>query len=87
MDSFEYLERCVTKDTLCTKQFVQRKRLTKKESLPCRPLNKVQSKRIAKCTSVWSVAMNGAETWTLRNLDERRMRLEAHEECVFSGRW
>ena len=57
-----------------TKEAFKRKR-----SIFCRPLEKELWKRLVKCF-VWSVALYGAETWTLRRSDQKR--LEAFENPV-----
>ena len=51
----------------------------RKRSIFCGPLAKVLRKRPVKCF-VWSVALYGAETWTLRRSDQKR--LEAFENPV-----
>ena len=48
----------------------------RKRSIFCGPLDKVLWKRLAKCF-VWSVALYGVETWTLRRNDQ--IRLEGFE--------
>ena len=67
----------MTKDMKCSKEIrtriaVAKEAFTKKKKLLCGPLNKELRKRLAKCY-IWSVALYGAETWTLRREDERRM--------------
>ena len=48
----------------------------RKRSIFCGPLEKELRKRLVKCF-VWSVALYGAETWTLRRNEQKR--LEAFE--------
>ena len=48
-------------------------------SIFCKPLEKELRKRLMKCF-VWSVALYGAETWTLRRNEQKR--LEAFEMWI-----
>ena len=52
----------------------------RKRSIFCRPLEKELRKRRVKCF-VWSVALYGAETWTLRWNEQKR--LEAFETWIW----
>ena len=52
----------------------------RKRSIFCGPLEKELRKRLVKCF-VWSVALYGAETWTLRR--NRQKRLEAFEMWIW----
>ena len=52
----------------------------RKKSIFCGPLEKELRKRLVKCF-VWSVALYGAETWTLRRNEKRR--LEAFEMWIW----
>ena len=52
----------------------------RKRSILCGPLGKELRKRLVKCF-VWSVALYGAETWTLRW--NKQKRLETFEMCVW----
>ena len=47
-------------------------------SIFCEPLQKGLRKRLEKCF-VWPVALYGAETWTLRRNEQKR--LEEFEMC------
>ena len=51
-----------------------------KRSIFCGPLEKELRKRLMKCF-VWSVALYGAETWTLRRNEQKQ--LEAFEMWVW----
>ena len=53
---------------------------SKKRSFFCGPLEKVVRKRLVKCF-VWSVALYGAETWTKRRNEQKR--LEAFEMWIW----
>ncbi|MGP1933413.1 MAG: hypothetical protein ACTS8P_01905, partial [Arsenophonus sp. NC-XBC3-MAG3] len=59
---------------------IAKEAFNKNEKLLCGPLNKELSKRLAKCY-IWSVALYGAETWTLRKEDEKR--IEALEMWIW----
>ncbi|KAJ4436026.1 hypothetical protein ANN_18652 [Periplaneta americana] len=52
----------------------------RKRSIFCGPLKKELRKRLVKCF-VWIVALYGAETWTLRRIEEKR--LEAFEMWIW----
>ena len=54
----------------------------RKRSIFFGPLEKELRKRLVKCF-VWSVALYGAETWTLRR--NERKRLEAFEMWIWRG--
>ena len=55
----------------------------RKRSIFCGPLEKELSKRLMKCF-VWSAALYGVETWTLRQNEEKQ--LEAFEMWLYLGR-
>ena len=68
----------------CSKEIRTRiaraKGFNKKKKLLCGPLRKELKKRLGKCY-VWSVTLYGAETWTLRKEDEKR--IEALEMWIW----
>ena len=57
-----------------------KKAFNRKKSIFCRPLKKELRKRLVKCF-VWSVALYGAETWTLRRNEQKT--LEAFEMWIW----
>ena len=59
---------------------IAKEAFNRKKRLLCGPLDTELRKRLAKCY-VWSVALYGAETWTLRREEEKR--LEAFEMWVW----
>ena len=81
VNSFKYLGSIVTDDIRSTKEIktriaIAKEAFNKKKNLLNGPLNKELRKRLAKCY-IWSVALYGVETWTLRKEDEKR--IEAFE--------
>ena len=69
MDSFKYLVFNISNNLNCCQEVKQRiamakEALNRKKSFFCEPLEKELLKRLVKCF-VWSVALYGAETWTL----------------------
>ena len=81
MDSFKYLWYNISSNMNCCQEVKQRVAMAKevfnrKRSIFCGPLEKELRKRLVKCF-VWSVVLNGAETWTLRRNEQKQ--LEAFE--------
>lgn len=81
VSSFKYLGSIITEDMRCHKEVktriaIAKEAFNKKRRLLCGSMDRKLRKRMAKCF-IWSVALYGAETWTLRKEDERR--LEAFE--------
>ena len=69
VDSFKYLGCKISSNMNCCQEVKQRIAMAKeafnrKRSLFCGPLEEELRKRLVKCF-VWSVALYGAETWTL----------------------
>lgn len=82
---YKYLGSIITEDMRCSKEIkvrmaMAREGFKRKRGLLCGPMNKKLRKRLAKCY-IWSVALYGAETWTLRKEDERR--IEALEMWIW----
>ncbi|KAJ4448528.1 hypothetical protein ANN_10546 [Periplaneta americana] len=77
VDSFKYLG-CTTNCNMSCCQEVKRRiamakeAFNRKRSIFCGPLEKEIRKILVKCF-VWSVAFYGAETWTLRRSEEKRI--------------
>ncbi|KAJ4435818.1 hypothetical protein ANN_18437 [Periplaneta americana] len=57
-----------------TKTMVIGRKVKKKKGIFCEPLEKEVRKRLVECF-VWSVALYGAETWTLRRSEEKRIEV------------
>ena len=69
VDSFKYLGCNISSNMNCCQEVKQRIAMVKeavnrKRSIFCGPLEKELRKRLVKCF-VWSVALYGAETWTM----------------------
>lgn len=85
VESFKYLGCLLTEDMRCTKEIkvriaMAKEAFSKHRQLLCSKLDLKLRKRLAKCF-VWSVALYGAETWTMRKEDERR--IEALEMWIW----
>ena len=83
--SFKYLGCNISSNMNCCQEVKQRIAVAKeafniKRSIFCGPLEKQLWKRLVKCF-VWSVALYGAETWTLRRNEQKQ--LEAFEMWVW----
>ena len=77
MDSFKYLVCNISSNINCCQGVKQKIPMAKeafnrKISILCGPLEKELRKRLGKCF-VWSVALYGAETWTLRRNEQKRL--------------
>ena len=75
VDSFKYLGCIISSNLNCCQKVKQRIATAKeafnsKRSIFCGPLKKELRKRLVKCF-VWSVALYGAETWTLRRNEQK----------------
>ena len=55
----------------------------RKRSISCGPLEKELRKRLVKCF-VWSPALYGAETWTLRRNEQKDWK---HLRCGYGEGW
>ena len=85
VDSFKYLGCNINGNMNCCQEVKQRIAMAKeafnrKRIIFCRPLVKELRKRLVKCF-VWSVALYGAKTWTLRRNEQKR--LEAFEMWIW----
>ena len=83
--SFKYLRCNISSNMNCCQEVKQRIAIAKeafnrKRSIFCGPLEKEIRQSLVKCF-VWSVALYGAETWTLRR--NERKRLEAFEMWIW----
>ena len=81
VDSFKYLGCTISSDMSCNQEVKMRIAIAKeafnrRKNVFCGPMDIGLRKRLVKCF-VWSVALYGAETWTLRRNEEKR--LEAFE--------
>jgi hypothetical protein len=72
---FNYLGSIITNDARCTREIkskiaMVKAAFNKKKSLFTRKLDLNLSKKLVKCY-IWSIALYGAETWTLRKADQK----------------
>ena len=79
VDSFKYLGCNISSNMNCCQEVKQRiamakEAFTRKRSIFCGPLEKELRKRLGKCF-VWSVVLYGAETWTLRQNEQRQLEV------------
>jgi hypothetical protein len=77
VESFKYLGSILTNDGRCTCEIKCRIALAKaafkkKRTLFTSTLNLELRKKLVKCY-VWSIALHGAETWTLRAVDQKHL--------------
>ena len=77
MESFKYLGSNLTNDGRCTCEIkcriaMAKAALNKKRALFTRTLDFELRKKLVKCY-VWSIALYGAETWTLRAVDQKHL--------------
>ena len=84
VDSFKYLGCNISSNLNCCQEIKQGLAMAKevfkrKISIFCGLLEKELRKGLVKCI-VWSVALYGAETWTLRRNEQKR--LEAYEVWI-----
>jgi len=85
VDSFKYLGCTISSDMTCGHEVkiriaMAKEAFNRRRNVFCGPLDKDLRKRLVECL-VWSVALYGAETWTLRRNEEKR--LEAFEMWVW----
>ncbi|KAJ4450707.1 hypothetical protein ANN_02136 [Periplaneta americana] len=85
VDSFQYLGRTISSNMSCCQEIkriiaITKETFNRKRSIICESLEKELRKSLVKCF-VWSVALYGAETWTLRPSEEKR--LEAFEMWIW----
>lgn len=86
VSAFKYLGSIITEYMRCHKEVktciaIAKEAFNKKRRLLCGSMDRNLRKRLAKCFTL-SVALYGAETWTLRREDERRF--EAFEMWTWS---
>ena len=84
VDSFKYLGCNISSNLNCCQEVKQRREMAKeasirKRSIFCGPLEKKLRKSLVK-SLVWSLALYGAETWTLRQNEQKQ--LEAFEMWI-----
>jgi len=65
----------ITNNVICEREFKYRMAVTKtaftdKKTVLTGDLNLNLRKKLEKCY-IWSIALYGAETWTLRNVDQK----------------
>jgi hypothetical protein len=75
VEEFNYLGRMITNDARCTREIKARIAMAKaafnkKKTLLTSKLDLELRKKLVKCY-IWSIALYGAETWTLRKLDRK----------------
>jgi ribosomal protein S10 len=85
VNSFKYLGSFLTEDWRCEKEVrarigIAKEAFTRMKRILCGPLSLELRKRLAKCF-VWSVLLYGAETWTLREYEKKK--LEAFEMWIW----
>ncbi|KAJ4429433.1 hypothetical protein ANN_21602 [Periplaneta americana] len=88
VDSFKYLGSTISSNMSCCQEVKRRIAMAKeafnrKRSVFCGFLEKELRKRLVNCF-VWSVALYGAETWTLRRSEEKRIK---HLKCGYGEEW
>jgi hypothetical protein len=77
VESFTYFGSILTNDGRCTCEIkcwiaLAKDAFNKKRALFTSTLDLELRKKLVKCY-VWSTALNGAETWTLRTIDQKRL--------------
>ena len=77
VESFKYLGSILTNDGRCTCEIkcriaIAKAAFNKKRTLFTSTLDLELRKKLVKCY-VWSIALYGAETWTLRAVDQRHL--------------
>ena len=77
VESFKYLGSILTNDGRCTCEIkcriaVAKAAFNKKRALFTSTLDLKFRKKLVKCY-IWSIALYGAETWTLRTVDQKHM--------------
>ena len=84
----EYDDSMITNDATCTREIklritMERAAFSKKKVLFTRKLDFNLKKKLAGCY-VWSTALYGAETWTLRKVDQKYLE---SLQCGAGERW
>jgi len=77
VESFKYLGSILTNDGRCTCEIKRRTAMAKaafnkKRALFTNTLDLELSKKLVKCY-IWSITLYGAETWTLRAVDQKHL--------------
>jgi len=77
VESFKYLDSILTNDEKCTFEIKCRIAMVKvafnkKRTLFTRKLDLELRKKLVKCY-VWSIVLYGAETWTIRAVDQKKL--------------
>ena len=77
MESFKYLGSILTNDGKCTCEIkcriaMAKAAFSKKRALFTGTLDLELRKKLVKCY-IWSIALYGAETWTLRAVDQKQL--------------
>jgi hypothetical protein len=75
VEYFSYLGSMITNDARCTREIKSRIAMAKaafnkKKNLFTSELDLNLRKKLVKCY-IWSIALYGAETWTLRKMDQK----------------
>jgi hypothetical protein len=84
VEYFNYFGSMITNDARCTCEIKSRIAMAKaafkkKKNLFTSKLNLNLRKKLIKCY-IWSMALYGAETWTLRKVDQKNLNCGAGEE-------
>ena len=77
VESFKYLGNMLTNDGRCTSEIkcriaMAKTAFNKKRALFTSTLDFELRKKLVRC-SIWSIALYGAETWTLRAVDQKHL--------------
>jgi len=77
LESFKYLDSMLTNDGICTCEIRSRIAMAKaafnkKRALFTSTLDLKLRKKLVKCY-IWSIALYGAETWTIRIVDQKHL--------------
>jgi hypothetical protein len=88
MESFKYLGSILTNDGICSCEIkcriaMAKATFNKKRVLFTSTLDLELRKKLLKCY-VWSIALYGAETWTLRAVDQKHLVVL---KCCTGGGW
>ena len=75
VDHFKYLGSVLTRDAYCTKEIkariaIAKEAFNRKISLLTSKVHIALRKKLVKCY-IWSIALYGSETWTLRKLEKK----------------
>jgi hypothetical protein len=89
VEEFNYLGSMITNGARCTQVIKARivmgkAAFNRKKTLFTSKLDLELGKKLVKCY-IWSIALYGAETWTLRKLQVDQKCLESFEMCAGEG--